>query len=398
MDLVNLAVQAVDGTKVGANAARDRTYDAEGLRRLLKRLEETIRELEAQNEGGEDAEPARLPKELAKKKGLRERVREAMDELAGEEETKRINLTDAEAQFMKTHQGILLAYNAQAMASPVELEGKVSGMLVTAVDVVEETNDVAGLIPMLEQAEETTDRKAETTLADAGYHSGSNLEECANRGHEVVMPESQHKALKSPYHKDRFTYDKDTDSYKCPQGQRLGFKAMKYTRGVRMRLYRAPAAVCRRCPAFGVCTKDQRHGRALEIGPHDVFLRSHRAWMSTEEARNKYKQRKQLVEPVFGIIKEQQAGRRFLLRSRAKVTAEWTMLATAFNLRTLWRAWRTRTAPRWGGGYPDSRLSTHRSMLAGIIRSALEILPLLRNDLQSHSPSALALGPVQSNI
>ena len=37
MDLMDLAVQAVDGTKVMANAARDRSYDEEGLSRLLER-------------------------------------------------------------------------------------------------------------------------------------------------------------------------------------------------------------------------------------------------------------------------------------------------------------------------------------------------------------------------
>ena len=58
MKLVSLAVRDEGGGERGER----RTYDAEGLRRLLKRLEETIRELEAQNEGGEDAEPARLPK------------------------------------------------------------------------------------------------------------------------------------------------------------------------------------------------------------------------------------------------------------------------------------------------------------------------------------------------
>ena len=47
------------------------------------------------------------------------------------------------------------------------------------------------------------------------------------------------------------------------------------------------------------------------------------------------------VEPVFGIIKEQQGARRFLLRGLVNVAAEWTMLATAFNLRTLWRVWRS---------------------------------------------------------
>ena len=45
----------------------------------------------------------------------------------------------------------------------------------------------------------------------------------------------------------------------------------------------------------------------------------------------------QPVEPAFGIIQEQQGARRFLLRGLANVAAEWAMLATAFNLRTLYR-------------------------------------------------------------
>ena len=108
-----------------------------------------------------------------------------------------------------------------------------------------------------------------------------------------------------------------------------------------MRLYRASEAVCQVCPAFGVCTRAKEIGRSLAIGPHDAVLRRHRAWMSTSAAREAYKLRKQLVEPVFGIIKEQQGARRFLLRGLVNVAAEWTMLATAFNLRTLWRVWRS---------------------------------------------------------
>ena len=65
--------------------------------------------------------------------------------------------------------------------------------------------------------------------------------------------------------------------------------------------------------------------------------------METEEAKRVYKLRKQLVEPVFGIIKEQPGARRFLLRSLASVSAEWTALATAFNLRTLWKVWSSRS-------------------------------------------------------
>ena len=64
--------------------------------------------------------------------------------------------------------------------------------------------------------------------------------------------------------------------------------------------------------------------------------------METREAKKVCKLRKQLTESVFGIVKEQQGARRFLLRGLANVSAEWTVLATAFNLRTLWKVWRSR--------------------------------------------------------
>jgi hypothetical protein len=44
--LVDLAVQAVDGTKAAANAAGDQTYDAAKLERLLAKTEDAIGELE----------------------------------------------------------------------------------------------------------------------------------------------------------------------------------------------------------------------------------------------------------------------------------------------------------------------------------------------------------------
>ena len=352
MQLVDLAVQAVDGTKVAANATRDRTYDAERGRRLLDRLEKAIEDLEAQNEEGEDAPAVHLPEELADKRALREQVRQAMDDLASQEGLRHINLTDKDARLMKTRHGIVPGYNAQSMVSPIEVDDEASGMLITAVDVVDDPTDYGQFTPMLEQAEETTGTKACMTLADAGYYSGSNLSECAGRGQGVAMPEtSQRQSRGHPYHKDRFAYDESSDSFMCPQGKALPFERIHISsKGAHFRFYRAPGAVCRACPAFGVCTKS-KNGRNVSVGPYDAALRRHRAWMATSAAKEVYKLRKQLVEPVFGIIKEQRAGRRFLLRGLANVAAEWTVLATAFNLRTLWRVWRYRGFGHVFGGH-----------------------------------------------
>ena len=100
LGLVDLAVQAVDGTKLAANAELQRTLDGEELRQLLNRVESTIRELDAQNEGGDDGVPARLPEKLAAQQAPRHQVRQAIDELPERERpnrykrTSRINLTD----------------------------------------------------------------------------------------------------------------------------------------------------------------------------------------------------------------------------------------------------------------------------------------------------------------
>ena len=54
--------------------------------------------------------------------------------------------------------------------------------------------------------------------------------------------------------------------------------------------------------------------------------------------RSRYRLRKQIVEPVFGQIKQARGFRQFLLRGIEKVTAEWALICTAHNLTKLARA------------------------------------------------------------
>lgn len=348
--LVDLAVQAVDGTKIKANAARRRTYDKAELEKLLERTDKAIREMEAQNVAeGEESLP-KLPKELTDVKELQEKVKRALAKVVTKEGPKHINLTDEDAGQVKGKQGVVTGYNAQAMVSPLnpDIAGR-GGQIITAVEVTNEAYDHGQLVPMLEKAREMTGKAAEVTLADGGYHSGANLEECEKRGEKVLMAESQKKQLKNPYHKDNFRYDKESDSYTCPQGQilRLSSNPKRKDRPQK-RVYRSTGATCRTCPAFGECTKERRQGRGIEIGPQDDLLRRHRALMATAEAKAAYAQRKQLPEPTFGIMKEEQGARRFLLRGIKQVLAEWTLLATAFNLRTLYRVWKEWTPEKRG--------------------------------------------------
>ena len=353
MELVDLAVQAVDGTKVTADAALIKTHDERRLGQLLERVESAIEDLEARNEAGEDTAVARLPEKLAEQQALRRRVRQALKDLPGMERRNRykrrprINLTDKDARLMQTRKGIVPSYNAQAMVSPVVTDEGVTGLMVTAADVVDEVNDAARLTAMVEQSEEITGVRVPMTLADAGYFAGRHVAEMHRRGQQVVMPDMARRT-DDPYHKDQFIYDEQTDSYTCPHGQVLPFTGVSDNKSRKARTYRvASGSVCRECPAFGLCTKNASVGRTLQIGENEASLRRHRHWMASSEAQKAYLRRLPLVEPLFAIIKNQLGAQRFMLRGLANVTAEWNMLATAFNLRTLWRVWRTNTNISW---------------------------------------------------
>ena len=62
-----------------------------------------------------------------------------------------------------------------------------------------------------------------------------------------------------------------------------------------------------------------------------------RAKLGTESGRALYAQRKTIVEPVFGQIKEARSFRRFLLRGLDKIRGEWRLVCLTHNLLKIWR-------------------------------------------------------------
>ncbi len=62
--------------------------------------------------------------------------------------------------------------------------------------------------------------------------------------------------------------------------------------------------------------------------------------LRTKKGRAEYRRRKAIVEPVFGQTKEARGFRRFHLRGRLKVTAEWHLECAVHNLAKLFRSGR----------------------------------------------------------
>jgi hypothetical protein len=146
-----------------------------------------------------------------------------------------------------------------------------------ACDVVATSADCPQLLAMVDQIKAKLGRKPKVCSADAGYCSEKNLEGMANR---------------------------------------------------RIRAY--------------IATGRQKHGTKAAAhaknGKPGSLIASMRERLKRGGWRSPYRLRKQVVEPVFGQIKQAMGFRQFLLRGLAKVQAEWSLVCTAHNLLKLVRA------------------------------------------------------------
>ena len=169
--------------------------------------------------------------------------------------------------------GFEQCYNAQAVVAA-------GSMLVVAVDVVQAANDKQQLQPMLNQVAALPDTlgELETMLADSGYFSAANVAACAAAEVEPLIAMGR-----QPHY--------------LPLNERFA----------------------------DVPPAPQNATRAEAM--------AHR--LKTPEGRKLYALRKQLPEPVFGIIKSVMGFRQFLLRGIDRVRGEWSLVTMAWNMKRL---------------------------------------------------------------
>lgn len=131
--------------------------------------------------------------------------------------------------------------------------------------------------------------------------------------------------------------------------------------------------------------------------PTDPRLIAMREKLRTEEGKAIYGKRNHTVEPVFGIIKEAMGFRSFSLRGKEKVSAEWTLVCLAYNLKRLHQLF---SGPESGPSKPKSPPGSDGKTLASSMRvlcirlaraaSLKWAFPTVR------SPRVLALTPTSS--
>jgi transposase len=152
--------------------------------------------------------------------------------------------------------------------------------LIVATRVTQNATDNASLVPMVEEVERQCRARPEKVTGDSGFFSGQALYAMKELGIDLYVPDNN------------LRHEMQTGK------------------------------------------------RAVGIGKNRIRDPEHqrmRAKLRRRTGRDIYRRRQAVVEPVFGILKEQRGMRKFRRRGLAAVTTEWTLAATAYNITRILR-------------------------------------------------------------
>ncbi len=326
LDLIAGNILFVDGTKVRANAAREKTHDRVYYEKHLKeidlRIDQVLEECEEidRQEAGEGSLVA-MDEGLAQTKNLKEKIREALEA----NPSKNINLTDPDCALMRSRQGSHASFNVQSVVD--DQHG-----LIVHTEAVQDATDVNQFSRQINEANRQLPQPCQVACADAGYADTDELSKVDAQGIRVIVP-SQRQALhkeEGPFSKSHFVYDPTANCYRCPEGHRLTSDGTDKKSGKRHYQITDPD-LCHRCPHYGQCT-DAKRGRKITRLLREEEKEKLEAEYEKPDAQEIYARRKTRVEHPFGHIKRNLKMGAFLLRGIDGVGAETSLVATCFNV------------------------------------------------------------------
>ena len=261
------------------------------------------------------------------KRGLEKKINAAIQVLEGDGLKKTINLTDPDAPIMKGKKGNFdTFYNAQIGCNENDLIGYC--------DVVIAGNDKAQLKPTVEGIEKNTGQSVETMLADADYGTYDSFEFMNKKNIEAYVPfRNMNTAYEdTPYHSSHFKYQKETDSYICPNNEELKFRKVREDerRKQKFKEYRTDA--CKSCAFQKKCCPKKVARRVISREQRQNLKDEIKKRLNSEEGKNIYQRRLHPVESIFGQLKFNRGYTNFLLRGIEFVKAEFAIMCLSHNL------------------------------------------------------------------
>ena len=172
-----------------------------------------------------------------------------------------------------------------------------------------------------------TDPDSRIMKARDGFIQGDNAQAAVDAAHQVLVAQGLTNQASDTHHLE------------------LMLASIKANMGRQARALSADAGYCsehnltvlaRRHVRGSVATGRQQHGTASVAGRRTTVPRTRvhamKIRLKRGGYRSRYRLRKQVVEPVFGQIKQARRFRQFLLRGQSQVAGEWSLVCSAHNL------------------------------------------------------------------
>lgn len=316
---------AIDGTRIAAVASRKKVVTPRRIAQMTAAIDRKIAEYLSAMDEADREEPREAPTraEVAAAvealRGRRATLQRQAAELAREGLTQRV-VGEAEARLMRTPHGHQVAYNAQ-----IAVDGKQH--LIAAFELTNEGNDQQQLYPMAAQGKTAVAAEQVTAVADAGYSNGEHGALCEREDITAIVPRAAtvNTHGKQYFSRERFAYDADSDSWRCPAGETLTWR--RRSRANHYHQYWTEA--CGGCALKPQCTRAERRIVVRDFH-EDAREAMHRraagdpAWMQ---------RRRELAEHPFGTLKWLMGHPRFLVRGLIKAKAELALGVLGYNLK-----------------------------------------------------------------
>ena len=195
---------------------------------------------------------------------------------------------------------------------------------------------------MLTRFAEWQGREPESVGADTTYGNGEFLQWLAEREITPYMRTRESaKRKNSPFYgPERFTYQPESNSYRCPAGEQLNYVGLNVRN--RAHAYIGSAKRCGTCSQKPQCTSGRY--KYLAIHMDELARQRARELANTPEFAHAQRQRKK-VEALFAELKHQIGLRRLRLRRLKFVREQFFLAAVAQNIKRLVRFLSQRTAP-----------------------------------------------------
>lgn len=349
---------AQDGSTFRSQASRHQTFNRARLEKRKACVQSAVQQDEQQEPLSEPI-PKWMPTTDSGRQGLLQRIETAERQLGQllrenaekpknqrrEEKNIVVSLTDPEAPFARDKEKTFcFLYTAQMMVDA-------DSLLVLGYAVAAENTDVGTLGPMIDQVQAVVGGTLRQVSADAGYASILDLQDCLERGIDLLAPVSENSFSQTNnttgtssklFSRDQFQWDPDQQRFICPGGHSLTYRTKEHLsrhggRSVISRHYQCAPQHCLACPWVTRCTTSPARGRRVKRIDGQELVDAQREKMKQPKIKQIYAHRGQTIERAFADAKGHRSFGRLRGRGLSRARAAIGLLVMALNVLNLHR-------------------------------------------------------------